>query len=159
MFFRIPDPTFFHPGSQIQIFSIPDPDTGFRSKNLSILTLKNDFQALGNMVVHSVTGSGSWLFTHPRSRIPEPRSRGQKGTRSRIRIRNTDHMLSFANRPNWMPHLCLRELKNCLIVSCSRMSGTKYEELTFREQTYWAWDGIIWWRCPWTPTAGWIWKS
>ncbi len=34
----IPDPTFFHPRSRIQIFSIPDP--GSTSKNLSILTQK-----------------------------------------------------------------------------------------------------------------------
>ncbi len=69
MFFRIPDPTFFHPGSQIQIFSIPDPDTGFRSKNLSILTPKNDFQALGNMVVHSV--SRIRILTFYPSQIPD----------------------------------------------------------------------------------------
>ncbi len=31
----IPDPTFFHPGSWIPIYSLPDP--GFTSKNLSIL--------------------------------------------------------------------------------------------------------------------------
>ncbi len=33
---RIPDPTFFHPGSRIRTVSIPDP--GSSSKNLSILT-------------------------------------------------------------------------------------------------------------------------
>jgi hypothetical protein len=35
---RIPDPTFFHPGSRIRTVSIPDPGTA--SKNLSILTPK-----------------------------------------------------------------------------------------------------------------------
>ncbi len=35
---RIPDPTFFHPGSRIRTVSIPDP--GSSSKNLSILTPK-----------------------------------------------------------------------------------------------------------------------
>jgi hypothetical protein len=35
---RIPDPTFFYPGSRIRTVSIPDP--GSSSKNLSILTLK-----------------------------------------------------------------------------------------------------------------------
>jgi hypothetical protein len=34
---RIPDPTFFHPGSRIRTVSIPDPGS---SKNLSILTPK-----------------------------------------------------------------------------------------------------------------------
>jgi hypothetical protein len=38
---RIPDPTFFHPGSRIQIVSIPDP--GSASKDLSILTQKSGF--------------------------------------------------------------------------------------------------------------------
>jgi hypothetical protein len=37
---RIPDPTFFHPGSRIRTVSIPDP--GSSSKNLSILTPKKD---------------------------------------------------------------------------------------------------------------------
>ncbi len=40
-------------------------------------------------------GSGSWLFTHPGSR-------GQKGTGSRIRIRNTDSKL---NQCAWIPVL------------------------------------------------------
>jgi hypothetical protein len=35
---RIPDPTFFHPGSRIRTVSIPDPRSA--SKNLSILTPK-----------------------------------------------------------------------------------------------------------------------
>jgi hypothetical protein len=34
----IPDPTFFHPGSRIRIFSIPGP--GSTPKTLSILTQK-----------------------------------------------------------------------------------------------------------------------
>jgi hypothetical protein len=38
---QIPDPAFFHSGSRILIFSIPDPDPGSASKNLSILTPKN----------------------------------------------------------------------------------------------------------------------
>jgi hypothetical protein len=36
---QIPDSTFFHPGSRIRTVSIPDP--GSASKNLSILTPKN----------------------------------------------------------------------------------------------------------------------
>jgi hypothetical protein len=44
-----PDPNFFYSGSQIQIFSIPDPgfkffyisDSGSASNNLSILTQKS----------------------------------------------------------------------------------------------------------------------
>ncbi len=37
---RIPDPTFFHPGSRNRAVSIPDP--GSSSKNLSILTPKKN---------------------------------------------------------------------------------------------------------------------
>ncbi len=64
----IPDPVFF----------IPDPGSGSASKNLSILTPKNCFYGIGNMIQKVHTESGSWFFTHPGSR-------GQKGTGSRIR--------------------------------------------------------------------------
>ncbi len=43
---RIPDPTFFHPGSRTN-FTIPDP--GSASKNLSILTQKNHKWFLSSM--------------------------------------------------------------------------------------------------------------
>ncbi len=61
---RIPDPTFFHPGSkffpsQIRTFSIPDP--GSTSKSLSIFTQKIVFKAIGNMI----------RFFYP-SRVPDP---------------------------------------------------------------------------------------
>ncbi len=62
-------------GSRIQIFSIPDPwskffpsriqDPGSTSKNLSILTQKNGFEALENMirVFHPGSGSRIWILT------------------------------------------------------------------------------------------------
>jgi hypothetical protein len=55
--------------SRILIFSIPD--SGAASKNLSILTQKNGFEAFGNMiqVVHPRSGSRILIFTH---RIPYP---------------------------------------------------------------------------------------
>jgi hypothetical protein len=87
----IPDPTFFHPGSRIRTVSIPDP--GSASKNLSILTPKkpkNGFQALENMIRVVHPESRIRMMTFYPSRIPDPRPRGQKGTGSRIRIRNTD---------------------------------------------------------------------
>jgi hypothetical protein len=58
-----PGATFFHPG--------------YKSKNLSILTQKIVFQALGITIPVVHPGSGSCFFTHPVSR-------GQKGTGSRI---------------------------------------------------------------------------
>jgi hypothetical protein len=87
---QIPDP-----GSKFFPFWILDP--GSASTNLSILTKKNGFSALRHMirVFHpgSGSGSGSWLFTYPESRswIPDPESRGQKGTGSQIPdpVRNT----------------------------------------------------------------------
>jgi hypothetical protein len=65
--------------SWIWIFFFP---SRIRIKEFKYFNPKNCFSALGNMIriVHS--GSGSWIFTHPGSR-------GQKGPRSRVRIRNT----------------------------------------------------------------------
>jgi hypothetical protein len=47
--------------------------------------------------------------------IPDPGSRGQKGTGSRIRIRNTDYILSPHSR---------REQKNLYVTSISGLDGT-----------------------------------
>jgi hypothetical protein len=97
---QIPDP-----GSKFFASWIPDPgseffpsrilDPGCVLKNLSILTKKNGFSALRNMIRVFDLGSGSriWilgLFTYPRSQswIPDPKSRDQKGTGSRIRLCN-----------------------------------------------------------------------
>ncbi len=73
--------------SRIRLFSIPDPGTA--SRNLSILSQKNGFYALGNMIRVVHPRSRIRILTSYPSRIPDPGSRGQKGTRSRIRIRNT----------------------------------------------------------------------
>jgi hypothetical protein len=75
----IPDPFF---PSRIRIFSIVD--LGSPSKNLIILAKKKFFSALGNVIRVVHPGSGSYIFTHP-----DPGSRGQKGTGTWIRIRNT----------------------------------------------------------------------
>ncbi len=99
-------------GSRIRIFSIPDPgskffpswipdpgseffpsrmlDPGSASKNLSILTKKKMVSQHSEIWSGSIpdpdSGSESWLFTYPGSRswIPDPESRGQKGTGSLI---------------------------------------------------------------------------
>ena len=101
--------SFADPGclSWIQIFSIPDPgskffpswipdprfeffpsrslDHGCISKNLSVLTKKNGFSALRNMirVFHPGSGSRIWILTFYLSRIPilDPRSRIQGSKR------------------------------------------------------------------------------
>jgi hypothetical protein len=52
---RIQYPNFFHPGSRIRIFSIPDPDP----QQISIFYPKNCFSALRNMI----------RDVHPSSRI------------------------------------------------------------------------------------------
>jgi hypothetical protein len=72
----------FYPGSRIQ----GQKDSESASKNLSIFNPKNCFLAFGNMIrdVH--------LDFLP---ILDPRSRGQKGTGSRIWIRNTDLYTTF----------------------------------------------------------------
>ncbi len=68
---RIPDPTFFHPGSRIRIkeFKYFNPSKWFLSSK------KYDLGC-----------SSRILFFLP---IPDPGSRGQKGTGARIRIRNS----------------------------------------------------------------------
>jgi hypothetical protein len=40
---RIPDPTFFHPGSRIQIVPIPDPGSRIRIKEFKYFNQKNGF--------------------------------------------------------------------------------------------------------------------
>ncbi len=87
----IPDPRFEFFPSQVL-------DPGCISKNLSILTKKNGFSALRNMiqVFHPGSGSRIWNLTFYLSQIPilDPRSQIQGSKRQRIpdprsRIRNT----------------------------------------------------------------------
>ncbi len=89
----IPDPRFEFFPSQVL-------DLGCISRNLSILTKKNGFSALRNMiqVFHPRSGSQIWILTFYLSQIPilDTRSRIQGSKRqripdpgSRIRIRNT----------------------------------------------------------------------
>ncbi len=79
----IPDPRFEFFPSQVL-------DPGCISKNLSILTKKMVSQLWEIWSRFSIPdpdpGSGSWLFTYPRSRswIPDPESRDQKGNGSLI---------------------------------------------------------------------------
>ncbi len=111
---RIPDPgsecfpsRIQDPGSKFFPSRIPDPrfeffpsrslDHGCISKNLSILTKKNGFSALRNMIRFSIPDpdqrSGSWLFTYPGSLswIPDSESRDQKGTGSLIPDPDSQH--------------------------------------------------------------------
>ncbi len=102
---RIPDPgsKFFpswipDPGSEFFPSWIPDPGSEFfpsrmldprsASKNFSILTKKNGFSALRNMipVFHPGSGSRIWILTFYLSRIPilDPRFRIQGSKRHRI---------------------------------------------------------------------------
>jgi hypothetical protein len=68
---------FVYPGSRIRLFSIPEPnlsipDPGSASKNLSILTQKNGFLTLGNMIRVVQTASRIRILTFYPSRIPDP---------------------------------------------------------------------------------------
>ncbi len=96
----IPDLNFFHPGSWI-----PDPgsrilDPGSASQNLGILTKKNGFSALRNMIRVFHPGSGSRililnfypsriLILYPRSQIQGSKRHRSPDPGSQIRIRNT----------------------------------------------------------------------
>jgi hypothetical protein len=91
---RIPDLGFFHPGSWIpdpgsqihgsKYFLPRIPDPGSTPKNLSILTPKNCFQALRNMIWVVHPGSGSRILIFYPSWIQNSRCRGS------IRHRTTD---------------------------------------------------------------------
>ncbi len=79
----IPDPTFFHPGSRIWPVSVSDP--GSASKNLSILTPKKTKKWFLSSRKYDPSCS-SWIPDPDADflPIPDPGSRGQKGTGSRI---------------------------------------------------------------------------
>jgi hypothetical protein len=81
------EPNFFHPGSRDRILSILD--LGCASKNLSFFSPKKWFRSFRKY--DPGCSSRIWI---PKPDpdflpIPDPGSRGQKGTGSRIRIRNT----------------------------------------------------------------------
>ncbi len=104
---QIPDPKFFHPRSRIwdpnfspKFFPSGILDPGSASKNLSILTKKNCFSALRNMIRIFHPGSGSRiriltfypsriLILYPRSRIQGSKRHRSPDTVSRIQILNT----------------------------------------------------------------------
>jgi hypothetical protein len=80
---RIPDPNCLHPGSRIRTVSIPDP--GSSSNNLSILTPKKPKKWFLSSKKYNL-GCSSRIpdpdaYFLP---IPDPGSRGHKGTQSRI---------------------------------------------------------------------------
>jgi hypothetical protein len=60
----IPDPNFFHPGSEFFPSRIPD-----LHQRILVFYPKKNFYALGNMIWVVHPGSGSLVFTHPGSRI------------------------------------------------------------------------------------------
>jgi hypothetical protein len=84
----------FIPDTGSRVKKIPDPGFGSESTNSSIFKHKNCFSALGNMIRDVHPGSGLWFLP-----IPDPGSSGQKGTGSRIRIRNTVHGVGPAIKP------------------------------------------------------------
>ncbi len=86
---RIPDPTFFHPGSS--------------SKNLSILTPKKPKQWFLSPKKYDPGCSSPPDPDADFLPIPDPGSRGQKGTRSRIPDPDPQHwLLIFWNgKKNW----------------------------------------------------------
>jgi hypothetical protein len=88
----IPDPTFFHPRSRIRPVSVPDP--GSASKNLSILTPKKPKKWFLSSTKYDPSCS---------SQIPNPGSRGQKCTGSRIPANHPpppEYLLDFFG-PKW----------------------------------------------------------
>jgi hypothetical protein len=83
---------FFHPGSQVK--NIPDP--GSASKNLSIYNPKKLFLSSRKYDSGIFIPDPDLDFFYP-SRIPDPGSRNQKGTGSRIRNNKKHKMEGFCN--------------------------------------------------------------
>jgi hypothetical protein len=79
---RIPDPTFFHPGSRIPTVSIPDPGSRILIKEFKYFNPKK---------------AKKWFLSSKKydpgcsSRIPDPGVKKAPNPGSRIRIRNTEH--------------------------------------------------------------------
>jgi hypothetical protein len=69
---RIPDPTFFHPGSRIRTVSIPDP--GSSTENLSILTPKKSKIIQGSKR-HPIPDPGSGTLPKIRTNVMKERSK------------------------------------------------------------------------------------
>jgi hypothetical protein len=94
---RIPDPTFFHPGSRIRTVSIPDPGS---SKNLSILTPKKAKKWFLSSKKYN-PGCSSRIPDPDAdflpSRIPDQGVKKAPNPGSRIRIRNTRTYLCRSN--------------------------------------------------------------
>ncbi len=85
---------FFHPGSRIRLFSIPDPNQKF-----SILTKK---LFLSSRRYHLGSRSGSWFFTHPGSRVQDPgvRKTPDPGSGSATLVRSRDLFFYNSGRPS-----------------------------------------------------------
>jgi hypothetical protein len=94
----IPDPNFSIPDPGSKVKKIPGSASA--SKNLSILTQKLFLSSLMIWDVHP--GSGSWIriLNFCPSQIPDPGSRGQKGTRSQIPV----YRISFRFRSIHIPY-------------------------------------------------------
>ncbi len=112
---RIPDPTFFHPGSRIRTVSIPDP--GSSSKNLSILTPKKPKTwFLSSRKYDPVCSSRIRMQTFYPSRIPDPGVKKAPDPGSRIRIRNTVHSVDMARSSKAS---CCLDTSRCSTGRCS----------------------------------------
>jgi hypothetical protein len=130
----IPDPNFFHPGSWILIkeFKYFNPKKWFLSSR------KYD------------PGCSSWIRIPDSDPdfllIPDPGSRGQKGTGSRIRIRNTGW--NYVSPPSYPASECVSPLEpkgRGATLACGwGGGGTQFERLDRKLVTlYTIWDYVV----------------
>ncbi len=134
----IPDPgSDFFP-SRIRTVSIPDPWSSskeFRYFNPPKKQKKNGFEAQKNMIRVVHPGSGCWL-----SPIPDPGSRGQKGTQSRIPDPDPQHwwklttlsVLSVAAWPTYYRSIT----KNCFQNNCAVYDKSS-RKIHARKTSFW----------------------
>jgi hypothetical protein len=90
---RIPEPNFSIPDPGSNRFRILDPHPRILVGTVRIFNPKNCYKALGK--ISRFVHPGSRILTFYPSRNPDPGSRGEKGTGSRIRIRNFVHTKPF----------------------------------------------------------------
>jgi hypothetical protein len=112
---RIPEPNCLHPGSRILIkeFKYFNPK---KPKKWFLSSKKYD----------PGCSSRIRMLTFYPSRIPDPGSRGQKGTRSRIRIRNTGSICNLGPDLDPAPAKSLDSIRFQVHLTCVHNTAVSF---------------------------------
>ncbi len=116
----IPDPNFSIPDPGSRVKNISDPGSGSASKNLSIFLTQKIVSKLSEIWSRMFSPDPDLHFLP----IPDPGSRGQKGTGSRIRIRTT------ALNMHWIIHKKSWVIKNHQLLIPTETSNSEYKHIS-----------------------------